>query len=102
MNTKHRIISAMKIFFVAAGCAVSQSQPSNASNGLQGIHKIQHIVVIMQENRSFNSYFETYPGVDGFPTSNGKFTVCVNDPATSQCVYPFHDPADLKLRPSAW
>ena len=56
--------------------------------------KIKHIVIIMQENRSFDSYFGTYPGADGIPASNGKFTVCVNDPATGNCVYPFHDPAD--------
>ena len=57
--------------------------------------KIKHIVIIMQENRSFDSYFGTYPGADGFPTSNGKFTVCVNDPATGNCVYPYHDAANL-------
>ncbi len=56
--------------------------------------KIKHVVIIMQENRSFDSYFGTYPGADGIPTSNGKFTVCVNDPAAGNCVYPFHDPAD--------
>ena len=27
-----------------------------------GIHKIQHVIVIMQENRSFDNYFGTYPG----------------------------------------
>ncbi len=32
--------------------------------------KIKHIVVIMQENRSFDSYFGTYPGADGFPRQN--------------------------------
>jgi phospholipase C len=32
-----------------------------------GIHKIKHVVVIMQENRSFDSYFGTYPGADGIP-----------------------------------
>ena len=56
--------------------------------------KIKHIVIIMQENRSFDSYFGTYPGADGIPISNGKFTVCVNDPKTGICVYPYHDPAD--------
>jgi phospholipase C len=57
--------------------------------------KIKHIVIIMQENRSFDSYFGTFPGADGLPTQNGKFTVCLNDPATHQCVYPYHDAADL-------
>ena len=32
-----------------------------------GIHKIRHIVIITQENRSFDSYFGTFPGADGFP-----------------------------------
>ena len=31
------------------------------------IHKIKHVVIIMQENRSFDSYFGTYPGADGIP-----------------------------------
>ena len=56
--------------------------------------KIQHIVIIMQENRSFDHYFGTFPGADGIPMSNGVPTVCVNDPASGVCVKPFHDAAD--------
>jgi phospholipase C len=55
-----------------------------------GIHKIRHVVIIMQENRSFDSYFGTYPGADGIPAG-----VCVPDPMNGGCVAPFHDPADL-------
>ena len=36
-----------------------------------GIHKIRHVIVIMQENRSFDSYFGTFPGADGIPMQNG-------------------------------
>jgi phospholipase C len=69
-----------------------------ASTDLQAAReKIKHIVIIMQENRSFDSYFGTYPGADGFPTQDGKFTVCVNDPLKGNCVYPFHDSADRNL-----
>lgn len=60
----------------------------------QARQKIKHVVIIMQENRSFDSYFGTYPGAEGLPRQNGKFTVCVNDPQKGTCVYPFHDPAD--------
>jgi phospholipase C len=56
---------------------------------LEGIHKIQHVIVIMQENRSFDSYFGTYPGANGIPAG-----VCVHDPLNGGCVKPFHDPAD--------
>ena len=37
----------------------------------QGIEKIEHVVVIMQENRSFDSYFGTFPGADGIPMRDG-------------------------------
>lgn len=60
-----------------------------------GIHKIRHIVIIVQENRSFDSYFGTFPGADGIPTAGGTPTVCVPDPATHGCVRPFHDRHDL-------
>jgi phospholipase C len=58
---------------------------------LAGIHEIRHVVVIMQENRSFDSYFGTYPGADGIPMRNGVPTVCNPDPATHACVRPYHD-----------
>ena len=63
--------------------------PSSASAAPEGIHKIQHVVVIMQENRSFDSYFGTYPGAKGIPVG-----VCVPDPKHGGCVAPFHDPAN--------
>jgi phospholipase C len=60
----------------------------------EDLQKIQHIIIIMQENRSFDQYFGTYPGADGFPRQNGSFTVCIHDPTTRKCVYPYHDAAD--------
>jgi phospholipase C len=59
------------------------------------IHKIRHVVVIMQENRSFDSYFGTYPGADGIPMRNGVPTVCVPDPAHGGCRRPYHDSSDV-------
>jgi phospholipase C len=38
----------------------------------------------MQENRSFDSYFGTFPGADGIPAG-----VCVPDPVNGGCVRPF-------------
>jgi phospholipase C len=62
-----------------------------------GIHKIRHVVIIMQENRSFDSYFGTYPGADGFPMRDGRPDVCVPDPGTGACRRPFHDRLDRNL-----
>ncbi len=50
-----------------------------------GLEKIQHFVFIMQENRSFDHYFGTYPGVEGIPAG-----VCVPNPPAA-CVPPFHN-----------
>ena len=60
-----------------------------------GIHEIKHVIVIMQENRSFDSYFGTFPGADGIPMKDGKPSVCVDDPQTKQCVAPYVDHADV-------
>jgi phospholipase C len=64
-----------------------------------GIHKIRHIVVIMQENRSFDSYFGTYPGADGIPglAGNPGSVPCIPNPVRGGCVRPFHDLQDLNL-----
>ena len=58
---------------------------------LTGIHKIQHVVVIMQENRSFDNYFGTFPGADGIPMKNGVPSVCLPDTRGRPCVRPFPD-----------
>jgi phospholipase C len=60
-----------------------------------GIHKIKHVIVVQQENRSFDSYFGTYPGAVGIPMQNGQPTVCANDPQTGQCEEPYVDHADV-------
>jgi phospholipase C len=65
---------------------------------LTGIHKIQHVIVIMQENRSFDSYFGTYPGADGIPhDAAGVPTVCSPDPRAHTCAKPYHDRHDHNL-----
>jgi phospholipase C len=58
-----------------------------------GIHKIKHVIVIMQENRSFDSYFGTYPGANGIPMSHGSPTVCLPNLGAG-CMKPYHDSAD--------
>jgi phospholipase C len=59
-----------------------------------GIHKIKHVVIIMQENRSFDAYFGTYPGADGIPGLAGHpgKIPCVPDPNAGHCQTPYHDP----------
>ena len=60
----------------------------------EGIHKIRHVIIIMQENRAFDNYFGTYPGADGIAMSNGVPTACIPDAMGGQCVRPYHDAND--------
>jgi phospholipase C len=63
-----------------------------------GIHKIRHVVIIMQENRSFDSYFGTFPGADGIPglAGNPGAVPCVPYPGLLRgCLKPLHDRRDL-------
>ena len=46
---------------LVAGVAFFSHEDEPHAHALAGIHKIRHVVVIMQENRSFDSYFGTYP-----------------------------------------
>jgi phospholipase C len=97
-------LCAAALAVVAASCSSPVATPSaeRVTGGPTGhyvvnpgIHKIKHIVVIQQENRSFDSYFGTYPGADGIPMKNGVPTVCVTNPQTGQCVAPSVDHADV-------
>jgi phospholipase C len=60
-----------------------------------GIHKIKHVVVIMQENRSFDSYFGTFPGAAGLRTKNGAAVACVPDMQAGTCMRPYADHSDV-------
>ncbi|MNQ44067.1 Non-hemolytic phospholipase C precursor [compost metagenome] len=69
----------------AAVSALSMFPPSirralaiEASNATGTIQDVKHVVLLMLENRSFDGYFGTFPGVRGFgdrfpiPLANGK------------------------------
>jgi phospholipase C len=53
--------------------------------------KLRHVIIIMQENRTFDSYFGTYPGADGIPSA------CVPMPNPKQCIHPYHDHNDRNV-----
>ena len=62
---------------------------------LTGLSKIKHIIMIMQENHSFDNYFGTYPGADGIPMVSGTPTVCSPNPVRGTCDAPYHDTGDI-------
>ena len=86
--------------------AVRAALPAPATNGasvsraltvsVAEIHKIKHVVIIMQENRSFDQYFGTFPGALGIPgvAGNPGSEPCIPDPKSGGCDEPFHDRSD--------
>jgi phospholipase C len=88
MRMRPALLAVPLLAIIAAGAPVGPSTGANAAPD-PGIHRIEHVVVIMQENRSFDSYFGTYPGVDGIPAG-----VCVPAPSGG-CQSPYHDPRDV-------
>ena len=83
-------VAAASAFAVACGQSPASSATANG-----GLHAIHHVIVIMQENRSFDTYFGTYPGADGIPMSGGVPTVCSPDPTTGACEKPYVNHADV-------
>ena len=77
--------------------AASHAPPHAKRVVVPGMTKIKHIVMIFQENRSFDSYFGTYPGADGIPTDRGEPLVCSPDPKTRVCMEPYHDRRDVNV-----
>jgi phospholipase C len=77
--------------FGCRGTAAEQLPASSLPPSHQGIHKIRHVIMVVQENRSFDQYFGTFPGADGIPMRNGVPTVSLPNPATGTCMKPFHD-----------
>jgi phospholipase C len=90
------LLAAPVLAAAAAGCGSSAHSASGpVAAPAQGIHKIRHVIVIMQENRSFDSYFGTFPGANGIPMSGPHPAVCVPDRIKGHCVAPYHDTADV-------
>jgi phospholipase C len=101
----HAVAALLALVITSAGfVSASQARRRNASTDLQAI---QHVVIIMQENRSFDSYFGTYPGADGIPGEtwyggggvNPGTIPCIPDTqnTTTGCDQPFHDTSDVNF-----
>jgi hypothetical protein len=87
---------SLAIGFGSACQSSGKEWPGANQSLIQARQKIKHVVIILQENRSFDHYFGMFPGVDGIPTDeNGVPTVCIPDPASGECIKPFHDTNDV-------
>ena len=74
------LVSTSMILPLAYAQQVSSANPVTSP--------IKHIVVIMQENRSFDNYFGTYPGANGIP-KNICMPLDPDHPNNGRCVKAF-------------
>jgi phospholipase C len=77
------------------GCATTKSVgiPSPPSAACSKLTDIEHVVILIQENRSFDHYFGSYRGVRGFSDKSSAFHQ--PDPANTTsspvgALFPFH------------
>jgi phospholipase C len=101
-HARGRVLAAVAAaVLVLPGCG-SSSGGVTLPSGLRGIHRIRHVILIEQENRSFDSYFGTYPGADGIRMRDGVPEACIPDPAHGGCRRPYHDPTDRNWGGPHW
>ena len=77
---------ALSASFIAAGTCTAATRQTTPN-------PITHVIIIMQENRSFDDYFGTFPNANGIPPGT-----CVPlNPAnpTLGCVAPYEDQHDV-------
>jgi len=103
MMRQFRILSTLVLVVVLVGGiapAVQAAPPEPVSPAPSGVlispadvistlTPIKHLIVLMQENHTFDNYFGTYPGADGIP-ANIKMPVDPTNLHNNQFVAPFH------------
>jgi len=83
-----RVLFAISLAVIIAGNLSFTAEAASPSQEHQPSTPIEHLVVVMQENHTFDNYFGTYPGVDGIPAGT-KMPVDPNNPALGDVV-PWH------------
>lgn len=87
-----RRLALVAAVLLAAGGTCTQPQENPPSGGPgAGLDKVEHLIFIVQENRSFDHYFGTYPGAEGLSRdAQGRWLPCIPDPFRDACSRPYH------------
>ncbi len=80
-----------RMLFLVAGSVLAMTT-AHAETQLQlAQSNIKHVLMVVQENRSFDSYFGVYPGANGIPVdASGNPTSCYPQ-MSGPCLKPFRD-----------
>ena len=74
---------------VAAALLPASSAAAAPTQDVKTTTPIKHMVMLMQDNHSFDNYFGTYPGADGIP-ENVCVPLSLTQSTMNGCVKPFH------------
>jgi phospholipase C len=79
---------ALFLFVPTVGSSFTSSQQmfSSRANSIP----IKHLIFIIQENHSFDNYFGTYPGANGFENAPLCCPTSLTTGSNSQMITPFH------------
>jgi phospholipase C len=84
-------LSPSAVFAGAVGPSSDAEARQTPAPRHAGLDKLDHLIFIIQENRSFDHYFGAYPGADGLTfDANGRSLNCIPDPALGRDSCPYH------------
>jgi phospholipase C len=86
----------------AAAAAAIVGAPPSAPRAAEasapgGLTKLDHLIFIVQENRSFDHYFGTFPRANGLPRKGGRVDVCIPNPKLGRCARAYRTTAQRSL-----
>jgi phospholipase C len=82
-NVLSKLILRLSIACLGA-LSVAATSPEQVTNT-----PIHHIIVVMQQNHTFDNYFGTYPNANGIPPDT-CIPISLSDRRNSACISPFH------------
>lgn len=84
-----RVALLVALAFLPAVALADGETSTPDAGGPRPTTPIEHTLVLIQENHTFDNYFGTYPGADGIP-ANTCMPVDPTDASNTTCQKPFH------------
>lgn len=88
MTIRNKIVYPFILLSLAVSAMPSLGVSAAPGSQAETATPIQHLVVVMQQNHTFDNYFGTYPGVNGFPPDT-CMPISLSNPGSMDCVAPF-------------
>jgi phospholipase C len=87
MTRQYKIISSIILGIVISSWNISPAASSSPDTDTST--PIHHLIVVMQQNHTYDNYFGTYPRGAGLPPET-CMPVSLSDPTNNSCIAPFY------------